>query len=211
MEPQLMSEKLTKRKQQAMQTRKRILNCALELFEKKGYDSVTIQEIADTAHTSVGSIYRYFKSKEEMAAQNSEPLDDIYHEYFQSLMHDETYQSLSALKKLELYYLFVQKAVSSYSNLRSIYTYSLRKSASNLYLTNPERELYQDYRQLLDACRQEHSIRTDLSNEDYFDLFLQSSRGMLLDWLLRNKNFDFEMQAQLWWEILRSFIQISPS
>ena len=79
-----MSEKLTKRKQQAMQTRKRILNCALELFEKKGYDSVTIQEIADTAHTSVGSIYRYFKSKEEMAAQNSEPLDDIYHEYFQS-------------------------------------------------------------------------------------------------------------------------------
>ena len=206
-----MSEKLTKRKQQAMQTRKRILNCALELFEKKGYDSVTIQEIADAAHTSVGSIYRYFKSKEEMAAQNSEPLDDIYHEYFQSLMHDETYQSLSALKKLELYYLFVQKAVSGYSNLRSIYTYSLRESASNLYLTNPERELYRDYRQLLDACRQEHSIRTDLSNEDYFDLFLQSSRGMLLDWLLRNKNFDFEMQAQLWWEILRSFIQVSPS
>lgn len=206
-----MSEKLTKRKQQAIRTRKRILNCALELFEKKGYDNVTIQEIAEAAHTSVGSIYRYFKSKEEMAAQNSEPLDDIYHEYFQSLMHDEAYQSFSALKKLELYYIFIQKAVSSYSNLRSMYTYSLRGSSRNTYLTNPERELYQNYRQLLEACRKEHSIRTDLSDEDYFDLFLQSSRGMLLDWLLRNKNFDFEIQAQLWWEILRSFIQVTPS
>ncbi len=81
-----MNQQLTTRKKQAIQTRKKILNCALDLFEKKGFDNVTIQEIAKAAGTSVGSIYRYFKNKEEMAAQNAEPLDDIYRTYFETLM-----------------------------------------------------------------------------------------------------------------------------
>ena len=45
-----MSENLTKRKQQALETRKRILTCALDLFETKGFEDVTIQDIADAAH-----------------------------------------------------------------------------------------------------------------------------------------------------------------
>ena len=80
-----MSENLTKRKQQALETRKRILTCALDLFETKGFEDVTIQDIADAAQTSVGSIYRYFKNKEEMAAQNAEPLDDLYVNFYEQL------------------------------------------------------------------------------------------------------------------------------
>ena len=202
-----MSEKITTRKQQAIQTRKKILNCALDLFEKKGYDNVTMQEIAEASGTSVGSIYRYFKNKEEIAAQNAEPLDDIYHAYFEKLMSDEQYRDFSAAKKLDLFYLFIQDVVSGYENLRSLYIYDLKYPRDKTFLTDYSREIYRDYQLLLDACRKEGTIRSDLTDEMCFDILLQSSRGMLLDWLLRNKNFDFHAQAQKWWHIIFSYMQ----
>lgn len=202
-----MNQQLTTRKKQAIQTRKKILNCALDLFEKKGFDNVTIQEIAKAAGTSVGSIYRYFKNKEEMAAQNAEPLDDIYRTYFETLMSADEYRDFPAIKKLELFYLFIQSVVSGYSNLRSLYIYNLKYPRDKTLLTDYNREIYQDYQILLNACRREGSIRKELTDEMCFDILLQSSRGMLLDWLLRNKNFDFDEQAKKWWHIISSYMK----
>lgn len=44
-------------------TRDIILECALELFYAKGYDSVGVQEIADTAGITKPTLYYYFGSK----------------------------------------------------------------------------------------------------------------------------------------------------
>lgn len=47
-------------------TKKRILDAAVELFSKKGYDATRVNEIAETANVTKGLIYYYFKSKEEI-------------------------------------------------------------------------------------------------------------------------------------------------
>ncbi len=43
-----------------------ILKAAEELFGRKGYHSTSIEEIADLAEISTGSVYFYFKNKEEL-------------------------------------------------------------------------------------------------------------------------------------------------
>ena len=163
--------------------------------------------IADAAQTSVGSIYRYFKNKEEMAAQNAEPLDDLYVNFYEQLSTHAKYRDLSAMDKLARFYFFVQKAVSSYSNLRSLYIYNLRNQQEKSTLTDGSRALYQIYHFLFEACQKEGSIRADLDEYDFYDLMLQSSRGMLLDWLLRRRQFDIDTQALKWWEIIFSYIR----
>ena len=42
---------------------RRILECASVLFRQRGYDAVKIEEIAETAELSVGTIYNYYKNK----------------------------------------------------------------------------------------------------------------------------------------------------
>lgn len=49
-----------------MTTRERILNSALTLFAEKGYDGVGVDLIAKTAGLKGPSIYKHFKSKEEI-------------------------------------------------------------------------------------------------------------------------------------------------
>jgi AcrR family transcriptional regulator len=48
------------------QTREKILAVAARLFGKFGFRKTTVDEIAGTAHKAKGSVYYYFKSKEEL-------------------------------------------------------------------------------------------------------------------------------------------------
>jgi len=43
-----------------------ILATSLRLFREKGIDQVTTNDIAETAHIPIGSVYRYFKNKEDI-------------------------------------------------------------------------------------------------------------------------------------------------
>lgn len=43
-----------------------ICNAALHLFARKGYHQTSVREIADAAHLSVGALYTYIKTKEDI-------------------------------------------------------------------------------------------------------------------------------------------------
>lgn len=46
--------------------RDRLLKAALELFETRGFDGVTVPEIAAKARVAVGTVYRYFETKDAL-------------------------------------------------------------------------------------------------------------------------------------------------
>jgi AcrR family transcriptional regulator len=47
-------------------TKEKILNAAIEVFEKKGYSGTRMQEIADTAGINKALLHYYFSSKEKL-------------------------------------------------------------------------------------------------------------------------------------------------
>jgi AcrR family transcriptional regulator len=46
--------------------KERIAAAAIELFGRKGYDATTIRDIAETAHMSLGALYRHYRSKDDL-------------------------------------------------------------------------------------------------------------------------------------------------
>jgi TetR/AcrR family transcriptional regulator, transcriptional repressor for nem operon len=50
-------------------TRKRIIEEAAPLFNQRGYEGCSIQDIMDATGLEKGGIYRHFESKEELAAE----------------------------------------------------------------------------------------------------------------------------------------------
>lgn len=48
------------------EVRNRIVEEALKEFNEKGYEGASIRNIAKNSNTSVGNLYKYFKSKEEL-------------------------------------------------------------------------------------------------------------------------------------------------
>lgn len=53
-------------KRSGIESRKKIIDAAMDVFSRKGYAAANIREIAKTAGISVGGVYLYFKNKEEL-------------------------------------------------------------------------------------------------------------------------------------------------
>lgn len=55
-----------RRERRARETRRRILQAALDLFVERGMDAVTVEEIADQADVARGTVFNYFATKESL-------------------------------------------------------------------------------------------------------------------------------------------------
>src|ERR1700759_1383765 len=56
-------------------TREAILTAAGRLFEERGFDDVTVAQIADAANVSVKTLFVYFRSKEDLVFTDTWLLD----------------------------------------------------------------------------------------------------------------------------------------
>ena len=59
-------KKLSRREREKQRQRKDMLAAAVKLFSEKGYHNASMQEIAEEAEFAVGTLYKFFKNKEDM-------------------------------------------------------------------------------------------------------------------------------------------------
>jgi AcrR family transcriptional regulator len=87
------SPKTGKRSENKERTKERILKAALELFRKQGLEKTTTRQISDKAGIAEGTLFNYFKTKEDLALF-------FFQKETQDLM--EWYQDETRLQKASL-------------------------------------------------------------------------------------------------------------
>jgi TetR/AcrR family transcriptional regulator len=58
--------KISRREREKERQRQEMLESALDLFAGKGYHNVTMHEIAEKADFAIGTLYKFFKNKEDL-------------------------------------------------------------------------------------------------------------------------------------------------
>jgi AcrR family transcriptional regulator len=59
-------QKLSRREQRKLRRRQEMLATAYEMFSQKGYHNVSMHQIAAQAEFAVGTLYRFFRNKEDL-------------------------------------------------------------------------------------------------------------------------------------------------
>ncbi len=72
--------KLSRRERERLRQRQEILTTALELFSEKGYHNVSMHEIAQKAEFAIGTLYKFFKNKEDLYKSLIKEQADKFHE-----------------------------------------------------------------------------------------------------------------------------------
>ena len=57
---------LSRKEKERLRQRRDILDAALSLFADKGYYNVSMQEVAEKAEFAMGTLYKFFRTKEEL-------------------------------------------------------------------------------------------------------------------------------------------------
>lgn len=64
-----------RRERKKQQTREKIARVALELFIERGFEQVTVTEVAEAADVSVNTVYNYFPTKEDLFFGLNQPME----------------------------------------------------------------------------------------------------------------------------------------
>ena len=106
------------------QRRKYILECAEKLFAEKGFDGVTVADIAKASEFSVGSIYLFFESKEEIIKQILfKHLDQFF-----TVINTEVEQDYSAVEKLDNVIAGIVDQFAKHSDVYKVYAREVKGS-----------------------------------------------------------------------------------
>ena len=77
------------RELKARRTRESIVDAALSLYEKQGYDDTTMEEIAVAAEVGTSTLYRYFPTKEQILLDGIMTEEAHLASYFEARPHSE--------------------------------------------------------------------------------------------------------------------------
>lgn len=188
-----MEKQLTARQRQALEMRSRIQAVALDLFDKESFETVSVEQIAQAAGCSVGNIYHYFKSKDELVIQVTDSVDAQYRVLEAGYMADEANSWHDKLLD------FVGQALVISANDPSLYRsfiHGIKYPEQAILRDNEKRVYFRVLRELVDGCREEGSVHHSRDREELVADLVALHRGMLLEWRIYEGAFDLPRRGR---------------
>lgn len=180
-------QKLTSRQLQAQKTKRKIYNAAIDLFNKHGFDSTTIEDISRKAGVSVGAFYHYYLSK-----------SDVYNELYKKI--DEFYESTVTAELVKEHFyenvLIFFKRYAAYNAARGTDAVKQLYNTENALFLDESRYMFRLLRQVLQNGKDKNQFTNNLTVEEAEELLMVSARGVVYHWMLHNGDFDMEVKME---------------
>lgn len=175
-------KKLTKRQLQAIDTKNKIYNVAIDLMERKGFDNITIEEIAKKAGVSIGSFYHYFNSKNDILVE----IYKIGDEFFQNVR--DGFKGQTPLEKVvEFFNYYATLNVSTgIDTAKQLYT------ANNKMFIKKGRYMQALLTEIISEGQKSGEIITTKPASDITEFLFIAARGLVYDWCLHEGSYDLE-------------------
>lgn len=167
-------------------TKAKIARVAWKLFQEKGYDDTTIDEIILQSGTSKGSFYHYYSSKDELLSSLPEIFDAKYEEVIQTLDPE-----MDSFEKLLYLCYSVHDMIDDevpVGLLASLYS-SQVITKGDKHLLDQNRFYYRMIHQLVDEGQRRGQITTEMPYYEIGRLYVLCERAIIYDYCISNGNY----------------------
>lgn len=176
-------EKQTNRQIQAQQTKDKVYQVAIHLFETKGFENITVDEICKVANVSTGTFYNVFKSKYEILDRIFE-LADIYFSEKYSEMVQCTTSKECILKYFDCY--------ADYNIRRGIEFIKQLYNVKNNLFAKDHRVMQNILNDIIKDGQNKNEITSKFDSYEIVQFLFVCVRGVVYDWCLRDGKFDLK-------------------
>lgn len=200
-----MKEKvLSNRQIKAAETKNRIYKSAEHLFNKNGFDDVSIDDIVRLAKVAKGSFYVHFKSKDELIAvlinDYVKRIDTDYENYIKTLPTEMPIGDVLLTLVGKIADVIIHTI--GYENMKNLYKARLANDVKTQAVTDYNRELYVIFNDIISKGIKQHAFHSDLPVEELARHFVAAYRGLTLEWCIRYPEFNLKEQALCHFKIL---------
>lgn len=166
--------------------REQIVSGALKLFKEKGFHKATTREIAKAAGFSIGTLYEYIRTKEDVLYL---VCDSIYNKVMDQISIISTNKgTIDELKKaIAQYFLLIDSMVDEYTIMYQE-SKTLSKEALQ-YVLNKELEMVALFEKILNNCVESNQLQ--LTSEEIYlaanHIVVQGQSWAFRKWALHKK------------------------
>ncbi len=170
-------KRLTNRQKQAMATKEKIQEAALELFSQKSFSAVTMESICQKAGVSKGLFYNYFPTKSAILLEGFAELDRTYRDMAESFS-DAMPLREKLLTFWEKMLRQIHKNQINLSCCKANYYEAIKTGKS--YVNDPDRYISQLTQSLIREGKETGALRPAVSEETALRAVLILSSGSIL-------------------------------
>lgn len=172
-----------RRRLQAQETRRAILEAAALLSRQGRFDKMTIRDICAAAGVTTGAFYHHFSSKEDLLRQGFTSVDM----YLEKAL--EPCRSLPPLERLEnILKLYAQFMEEQGWETLSLY-YRRRLSVADGDSMSPDRYTLRAMADCLRELAHQGALDQTYPPEWTAEFFFRHFRGVVIDWILRRGSY----------------------
>ena len=169
-------------------TRQKIIQAAIEVFGKNGFQNSSIAEIARKADVADGTIYQYFKNKEDLFfAIPSEKTKEFCQEL--ELHLQGITGSVNKMRKFIWYYLYFFQENPEYARTLML-EMRVSKGFTKSRTYSSLREFTNKALDIIKEGQEEGAIRKDVSIYLIRQLLLGILEHMVTRWLVKGEDYD---------------------
>lgn len=192
---------LTSRQLKALETREKLLKTSLDLFNKHGFEHVSVEQITKACHVSKGTFYTHFPSKYDVILEKFKELDSFY-----GTVEKNIDRTLPASEKILLLYQEQMKYLTNIVGkdlLRTVYTAAMTSQVEqDHYLISPQRKIFQIINTYLEEGVRLGEFRQDLQVTQVQAIIQRCMRANVYDWLIHNEDFNLSAEMALFTTIV---------
>ena len=194
---QLKSRQPTRRQIQSRQTREKIYKTAIALFNRYGYEAVTIEDITQQTGVSKGAFYVHFSSKDDILLEHFRQTDTYYQNYFDQ--RDKT--GVSAVRQISDFSTYMMDYIQKHMGLevtRIVYINQLREvlPPKKKFLGDESRPFHTYLQQVMEQGQRDGEFRRDLSPYQLEQLLVRWMRSVIYDWCWGEGSFDLTREFE---------------
>lgn len=179
-----MSEKIG-RKEQAINTKNKLIKTALNLFREHGFENVTINQICKNANVTTGAFYHHLKSKAGIITEGYIAYDD----YFDKLI-DNINTSKPYIQQFNDCLWYQVEYIQSLGVNGIAEVYKIQISEYNEFFLSKNRSLYKFINKLVIKAQENNEITKEFSSDDITSELLIIIRGVVYNWCQNKGEYD---------------------
>ncbi|ASS38565.1 hypothetical protein AXF17_07040 [Mogibacterium pumilum] len=164
----------------------RIIEAAWELFEEKGYEATTMNDIIEKAQVARGSFYYYFKGKESLLDTLATVFDNKYREIMEEIPSGTSVFNTLMILNFETH-TFIEKHID-HKLLGNMYASQLTNTEASKLL-DKDRYYFTLLGELLEAGQANGEITTEFSVSELVNNYVILERALVSDWCMKNGSF----------------------
>lgn len=179
-------------KEDALETRERILDAAIEVFDQRGVSRPSLSEIAELAGVTRGAVYGHFQNKTDLFSALADRIQLPDESLCQAPQH-----SCDPLGELRMRWLFLYREVMANEQLRRIFTIILMRcewvpenGEINQRCAQGHAEGTVRLRNLIENAVSVGQLPSDLDIQVAVPVIHAGIIGLLQEWLMNPDAFD---------------------